>query len=174
MYSPVTLARRWQVGDATITTIVEDQSGRIPPEAFFPDANTSAALEWCRRGEGVAVAGVYEQSVAPIVEQDADLGDGLRLEPTPGHTPGHVSLWIRSGDETALVSGDFLHHPVQCAEPQWREIGDEDADVARATRRSMLERAATSGALFLGTHFPTVPAGRIRTEGEVWRFVPMG
>jgi glyoxylase-like metal-dependent hydrolase (beta-lactamase superfamily II) len=141
---------------------------------------TQAALDWCRTGQGIAVEGVYVESVGPIVDagladvvsENADLGDGLTLEPTPGHTPGHVSLWIRSGGETALVSGDFLHHPVQCAEPQWAEIGDEDAEVARSTRRSMLERAAASGALFLGTHFPTRPAGRMIVDGEWWRFVP--
>jgi glyoxylase-like metal-dependent hydrolase (beta-lactamase superfamily II) len=281
---------RWKVGDCTITTVVEDQSERIPPEAFFPEATaadvakhawlvpdfadakgriamavqafvieiagrtilvdpcvgngkklpfafwnerdwpflerfteagfhpakidtvvhthlhadhvgwdtqlqdggwaptfprarhlyTEAALAWCRAGEGVAVAGVYDQSVAPVIDagladivgEDADLGDGLRLEPTPGHTPGHVSLWIESNGETALISGDFVHHPVQCAEPQWREIGDEDVEVARQTRRSMLSRAAECGALFLGTHFPTAPAGRVEARGSVWRFVP--
>ena len=29
-----------------------------------------------------------------------------------------------------------------------------------------------SGALFLGTHFPTRPAGRVVPDGAVWRFVP--
>lgn len=141
---------------------------------------TQSAVDWCRRGEGIGAGGVWPESVAPIfdagladiVAEDADLGDGLVLEPSPGHTPGHVSMWIRSKGETALLSGDFLHHPVQCAEPQWAEIGDEDVEVARATRRSMLERAASSGALFLGTHFPTSPAGRVKVDGSVWRFVP--
>jgi glyoxylase-like metal-dependent hydrolase (beta-lactamase superfamily II) len=135
-------------------------------------------LEWCRRGGNPGIDGVYDDSIAPIlaagladvVPEDADLGGGLRLEPTPGHTPGHVSLWIESQGQTALVSGDFLHHPVQCAEPQWAEIGDEDAELARATRRRMLERAAKTQALFLGTHFATRPAGRIRAEGNAFRF----
>jgi glyoxylase-like metal-dependent hydrolase (beta-lactamase superfamily II) len=135
-------------------------------------------LEWCRRGGNPGIDGVYDDSIAPIlaagladlVPEDADLGGGLRLEPTPGHTPGHVSLWVESQGQTALVSGDFLHHPVQCAEPQWAEIGDEDAELARATRRRMLERAAKTQALFLGTHFATRPAGRIRADGAAFRF----
>ena len=138
-------------------------------------------LAWCRRGGNPSIDGVYDDSIAPIFEagladlvpEDTDLGGGLRLEPTPGHTPGHMSLWIESKGETALVSGDFLHHPVQCAEPQWAEIGDEDADQARATRRRMLERAAKTQALFLGTHFPVRPAGRIRAEGDAFRFEPL-
>jgi glyoxylase-like metal-dependent hydrolase (beta-lactamase superfamily II) len=83
-----------------------------------------------------------------------------------------VSLWIESEGETALVTGDFLHHPVQCAEPQWVEFADVTPDEARATRRRMLGRAAETGALVFGTHFPSQPAGRVVVDGDVWRFVP--
>lgn len=141
---------------------------------------TERELRWCEAGGNPGINHVHEQSVAPIlaagladvVAEDADLGDGLRLEPTPGHTPGHVSLWIRADGETALVSGDFLHHPVQCAEPGWHETGDEDPALARATRREMLARAAETRALFVGTHFASRPAGRIVVHGDAWRFVP--
>jgi glyoxylase-like metal-dependent hydrolase (beta-lactamase superfamily II) len=104
---------------------------------------------------------------------DADLGDGLRLEPSPGHTPGHVSLWIGSAGARALVTGDFVHHPVQSAEPDWAEVGDADVEVARATRHRMVRVAAESGPLVIGTHFPNRPAGRVVADGERFRFVPV-
>jgi glyoxylase-like metal-dependent hydrolase (beta-lactamase superfamily II) len=106
----------------------------------------------------------------PFLERFAG---GLRLEPTPGHTPGHVSLWIESEGEVAVVTGDFLHHPVQCAELSWAEVGDEDPDTARATRRRMLARAAEKRAIVFGTHFATRPAGRVERVGESFRFVPL-
>jgi glyoxylase-like metal-dependent hydrolase (beta-lactamase superfamily II) len=142
---------------------------------------TQRELDWMRKGGNPGSDGVFDDSVAPILDagladivaEDADLGDGLRLESTPGHTPGHVSLWIQSRGETALVSGDFLHHPVQCAEPQLAEVGDEDVELARATRRRMLERAADTRALFLGTHFATRPAGRVERQGGAFVFVPL-
>jgi glyoxylase-like metal-dependent hydrolase (beta-lactamase superfamily II) len=137
-------------------------------------------LEFFKPGERFGTTGVYPISIAPvidagladIVDDDADLGDGLRLEPSNGHTPGHVSLWIHSGGERALITGDFLHNPVQCARPDWNEIGDEDGDAALATRRRMLARAAETGALVLGTHFSSRPGGRVVTDGDAWRFVP--
>lgn len=116
---------------------------------------------------------VFDAGLADIVEVEADLGDGLRLERSAGHTPGHVSLWIESEGEVALVSGDFLHHPLQCAEPHLAEIGDADVEGARATRRRMLSAAVASDALFLGTHFPTAPAGRIVAAGDAFRFDPL-
>src|SRR5205823_4057235 len=126
---------------------------------------TARELEWVERDGNPGNAGVHEQSIAPViaagladvVAEDADLGAGLRLESTPGHTPGHVSLWIESAGQTALISGDFVHHPVQCAEPTWAEVGDDDRALARATRRAMLQRAHATRALFLGTHFPNLP-----------------
>ncbi len=115
---------------------------------------------------------IINAGLADIVEVDADLGHGMRLESTPGHTPGHVSLWLESDGERALITGDFLHHPVQCAEPLWSEIGDADADLARASRQRMLTIAAETGVLFVGTHFPNRPAGRVEVDGSAWRFIP--
>jgi len=122
---------------------------------------------------GDSIAPVVDAGLADIVAEDADLGDGMRLEPSTGHTPGHVSLWLERDGARALVTGDFLHHPAQCAEPEWAEIGDHDADQARATRRRMFDAAATSGALVIGTHFTTRPAGHISVDGEAWRFDPV-
>jgi glyoxylase-like metal-dependent hydrolase (beta-lactamase superfamily II) len=139
---------------------------------------TESELAYARTG---GEAEVYDDSVKPIldagladvVDEDADLGGGLRLESTPGHTPGHVSLWIESAGEVALVTGDILHHPVQLAEPAWAEIADADAEQARTTRRQILARAAARRALLVGTHFGTRPAGRVVAGGDAWRFEPV-
>jgi len=142
---------------------------------------TEADLAHRRASDTPGVEEAYEESIAPIfaagladiVAEDADLGDGLRLEPSGGHTPGHVSLWVESEGEVALISGDFLHHPLQCAVPDTAEIGDADVEEARVTRHRMLAKAATTGALFVGTHFPTAPAGHVRADGETFRFHPV-
>ncbi len=142
---------------------------------------TEAALGALRDPGGYDNENVLRDSVQPILDagladmvaEDADLGDGLRLASTAGHTPGHVSIWIESQGEVGLITGDILHHPVQCAETDWAEIGDADADEARATRRRVLHEAASTGALTIGTHFPTRPAGHVVVDGDAWRFVPV-
>jgi glyoxylase-like metal-dependent hydrolase (beta-lactamase superfamily II) len=141
---------------------------------------TERELKWCRAGGNPGIDGVYDDSIAPIidagladiVDEDAELGGGLRLEASNGHTPGHVSLWVESAGESALITGDFLHHPMQCTIPSWAETGDEDADEARATRRRMLTQVVERGALMIGTHFPSRPAGRLVAHADAWRFVP--
>jgi glyoxylase-like metal-dependent hydrolase (beta-lactamase superfamily II) len=140
---------------------------------------TSAELEHCRTnampGEDVygdSVGPIVDAGLADIVDPNTDLGNGLRLEATPGHTPGHVSLWIESSGDTALITGDFVHHPAQLARPGWAEVGDDDAAVAETTRRRMFSHAAEHEVLLIGTHFPTRPAGRIVADGEAWKFLP--
>jgi glyoxylase-like metal-dependent hydrolase (beta-lactamase superfamily II) len=152
----------------------------VPTFARARHLYTDASLRWLQDPGGYDNENVLRDSVQPILDagladlvaEDADLDDGLRLAPSPGHTPGHVSMWIESAGEVGLISGDFLHHPVQVAELDWAEVGDADADEARATRRRMLHEAASRRALFIGTHFPTRPAGRVVVDGDAWRFVP--
>jgi len=83
------------------------------------------------------------------------------LEPTPGHTPGHVSVRIESQGQKAVISGDFLHHPCQMQEPRWECLADWHRETAEATRESKLGEYADEGVLFFGTHFATPSAGRV-------------
>lgn len=132
---------------------------------------------WNDRREG-AEAKVLEQSVDPIVqaglhqfvETDHRICDEVRLEPTPGHTPGHVSVRIVSEGKEALITGDLLHHPAQLARPDWKCRGDYDPERAEATRRAFIERFAGAPTLIIGTHFAAPTAGRIVRDGDSHRF----
>ena len=119
---------------------------------------------------GDSVRPVFDAGRVDLVESDHALTDEVRLSPTPGHTPGHVSVAIASRGEQAVITGDLMHHPVQCARPEWGSSADVDPERARATRRAFLERYADRPVLVLGTHFATPTAGRIVRDGEVWRF----
>lgn len=116
---------------------------------------------------------VFAAGLAETISDTDDLGGGLRLIPSHGHTPGHASLLIASAGAEAAITGDFMHHPVQCSEPDWAEIGDVDIATARTTRRGTLARFADDGRLVFGTHFPAHPAGHVCAHGDAWRFEPV-
>ena len=117
-----------------------------------------------------SVQPVLDAGLAQLVEMDHRISDELWLEPTPGHTPGHVSVRLSSGDADAVITGDLMHHPIQMAEPQWATDFDSDADHARKTRRAFCERYADGPVTVLGTHFHHPTAGRIVRHGDAWRF----
>jgi glyoxylase-like metal-dependent hydrolase (beta-lactamase superfamily II) len=117
-----------------------------------------------------SVRPIFDAGVADLVEMDHVVTPEVRLEPTPGHTPGHVSVRIVSRGEEAVITGDLMHHPVQCAEPEWASRFDADVQAARRTRLEFLNRHADRPVLVLGTHFATPTAGRIVRDGAVFRF----
>jgi glyoxylase-like metal-dependent hydrolase (beta-lactamase superfamily II) len=118
---------------------------------------------------GETVRPVVEAGAADLVEVDHQICPEVRLVPTPGHTPGHVSVVIESGGQRAVITGDMAHHPLQFAEPDIGAPADSDSPMAAKTRRVFLAEREQDSALVIGTHFGGPTAGRIVADGETWR-----
>jgi glyoxylase-like metal-dependent hydrolase (beta-lactamase superfamily II) len=114
------------------------------------------------------VAPVLEAGLHQLVDMDQRITDEVSLQPSPGHTPGHVSVRISSAGEEALITGDMVHHPMQLIRPDWHSQADGDPDLAECTRRSIFERAAADGLLLIGSHFAPPTAGRVVANGHAW------
>ncbi len=120
-------------------------------------------------GTAVPVPLVYEDSVFPIVEagqalivEDShQIDDGMWLEPAPGHTPGHVMLNLKSGNNSALMSGDVIHHPLQLIRPEWSSRACEDPVQSAISRTKMLERIADTDTLLCPAHFGSPTMGHV-------------
>ena len=103
------------------------------------------------------------------MESDHQLCEEVRLAPSFGHTPGHVSVRISSKGKEALITGDFMHHPCQIARPDWSSAADSDPDEARRIRERMLAELSSRPVLVIGTHFAGVTAGRIVKDNDTYR-----
>jgi glyoxylase-like metal-dependent hydrolase (beta-lactamase superfamily II) len=113
---------------------------------------------------------IFEADLVDLVDTSHVIDDAIRLIPTPGHTPGHVSVLIESQGARAIITGDIFHHPLQLAHPDWKNHADVDGDQAHETRKSFLEAHADGPTLVLGTHFAAPTAGRIVRDGDAYRF----
>ena len=118
-----------------------------------------------------SIAPVHEAGLVDLVRDDHVVIDGVRLVPSPGHTPYHVSVVIESRGQTAVITGDVMHHPCQIAYPRWGAASDFNADQARASRSDLVERFADTDTLVIGTHFADPVAGRIRRDGARFRLM---
>ena len=121
-----------------------------------------------------SVTPVLDAGLADLVAMDHRVSREMWFEPTPGHTPGHVSVRLASGGAEAVITGDLMHCPVQVAEPDWGSHFDSDPERARKTRRAFCERYADTAVAVLGTHFHHPTVGRIVRHGSTWRFVTQG
>jgi len=117
-----------------------------------------------------SVLPVIESGQADLVAMDYAFDDEAWLEPTPGHTPGHFALHVRSGGAEAVLSGDLMHTALQVAEPQLSSTFCVDPDLSARTRRSFLERYADRPVLVMPTHFPNPSVGWVKPEGKSFRF----
>jgi glyoxylase-like metal-dependent hydrolase (beta-lactamase superfamily II) len=118
-----------------------------------------------------SVRPVVEAGVADLVDSNFRITDEVRLEPSPGHTPGHHSVRISSKGQDAVVTGDLMHHPIQCRYPEWDDNFDVDGPQAKKTRREFCERYADGKTTVIGTHFATPSAGKIVKKDDSFRFV---
>jgi len=116
-----------------------------------------------------SVTPVWDAGLVDLVETNHRICNEISLVPTPGHTPGHVSLRIASGGEEALITGDFMHHPCQIARPDWSSTADSAPVEARQTRERMLTRLGDTSILVIGTHFAGRTAGRIVRDRDTFR-----
>lgn len=123
---------------------------------------------------GETVRPVLDAGRADLVGLDHRVCEQVRLVPTPGHTPGHVSVVVESGAERAVITGDMAHHPIQFADPELGAAADSDSARAAATRRRFLAERAADGALVIGTHFAGRTAGYVVpvAGGDGWVLEP--
>jgi glyoxylase-like metal-dependent hydrolase (beta-lactamase superfamily II) len=112
---------------------------------------------------------LWDAGLIDLVETDHRICPEISLESTPGHTPGHVSIRIRSRGEEALITGDSIHHPMQFARPEWCIKVDHDPAESVATRKRLLADCAARDVLMIGTHFMYPTAVRVRRDSAVFR-----
>jgi len=155
-------------------TFVEAAGGE--PRLTFPNARYVV-----QRGEYVyathpnerTAASYFPHNFAPIAAQDRfdfvdgerEIVRGVRVLPTPGHTPFHQSVLIESDGECAFYPADLTptasHLPLA-----WIMGYDVEPLVTLETKRAILTKAARERWLVIFEHDAAVASGRVKLEGK--------
>ncbi len=159
------------------------ENGRWTP--VFPNATYvfgRRERDYFATPEGEPRRMVFEDSILPVIEagqarvvsdEGEEIVNGIRFLPTPGHSIGYMAIEIRSRGQTALFSGDVMHSPLQVYRPQWNSTFCLDQPQARASRQSLLERAAATDAIVFPAHFPETSCGKVHEgpSGFEWHYL---
>ncbi|ONI76419.1 MBL fold metallo-hydrolase [Actinosynnema sp. ALI-1.44] len=154
------------VGTVVLTHLHTDHCGwAVDPDGtpVFPNARyvvQHAETKWLAAAEPMyswAVrplrdAGQLDEITGESVVLRTSSGESVTLVPTPGHTPGHQSVIVQSGDAQLIVTGDVLVHAVQLVAPSVSYVYEEDQRQARDTRTNLLARARDAGAVLATPH----------------------
>ena len=142
---------------------LNDEAEAPDVEAWLRDMNRTVMAD--------SILPIVEADLVELVACDAQICDEVRLIPTPGHTIGHVSVLVTSQGESALITGDFTHHPCQLAHPEWAVTTDFDQEQSTATRHATFAQFSDTPTLLIGTHWPEPTAGTIVRSGSHYRLV---
>lgn len=155
------------------------ENGRWVPT--FPNAryifDKTEFEGWANMQDNHGLDGAYVDSVLPVVDagradlvaSDFALDDNVWLEPSRGHSPGHVCINVKGQKGQALLTGDSFHHPIQVAYPEWYSAFCLDLEQSTASRRKIINKLCDKDIWMLAAHFNDPTAARIVTNGDRWK-----
>lgn len=141
---------------------------------FWRDPETVDTIGAARASMAVGAARRLEaiEERMSFFNDGAEILPGIMAQASFGHTPGHMSFEIRSGDEALLVGGDAIgNHHVAFARPDWANGADQDPDTGAATRMKLLDKLAHEKTILMGFHLPDGGMGRVEAKAGTFRFV---
>jgi glyoxylase-like metal-dependent hydrolase (beta-lactamase superfamily II) len=105
---------------------------------------------------------------------DKEVVPGLTSIGTPGHTPGHTSFALASGNSKILIAADVTNIPeFFLRNPDWHVAYDADPEMAQKTRHKFYDMASAEKATVVGFHFPFPAVGHVEKDGNGYRLVPV-
>lgn len=142
---------------------------------WMDDANQAKANPFNKNAFGVPkkVFSGLETKVTKY-EWDKEVAPGIHAIATPGHTPGHTSFAISSGDGKLLVQSDVTNIPsLFLRNPEWSAVFDNDAALSVQTRKKFHDMAVAEKMRVVGYHFPFPAVGYVEKDGAGFRLVPV-
>jgi glyoxylase-like metal-dependent hydrolase (beta-lactamase superfamily II) len=107
-----------------------------------------------------------------LVDGDREIAAGVHFLPAPGHTADHAMIALASGGETAIYTGDLIHHAVQLERLAWIAAFDVLPLETLETKRQLAARAIRENALLISAHSAFPGTGRLRERDGRRTFVP--
>lgn len=141
---------------------------------WMDDAKMAAAPEAARGGFQLV-----RRQFGPVADKvrrvawEKEVVPGITAVEAAGHTPGHTAFLISSGNQQMLFVGDITNHPgIFARRPEWQAIFDMDPQMAIATRKKILDRAATDKIRVSFYHAPFPATGFVVKDGAGYDFLP--
>lgn len=109
-----------------------------------------------------------------LFEPGKEVAPGITSLATYGHSPGHTSFVISSGEGTMIVIGDVSGNPATTLHnPGWHPAADSDGPQAEATRRRVFDMVSSERLLVSAYHFPFPGIGNVEKAGDGYRLIPL-
>jgi len=146
------------------------------PEAewgFWIDAKMSAAPEGMKGNFALVRKQFGPEKDIQRFGWGKEIIPGITTVQADGHTPGHTAFVIASGNEKMMYVADITNHPALFVRrPDWQAVFDMDGEKAIATRRMILDMAASENIRLSFYHAPFPATGFVVKDGSGYEFMP--
>lgn len=165
--------------------MAKDTNAQIFPDAeiivpateykYWADPGLIATLPQARQGLAKRIqATLPNWKNVKQAENGAEVAPGIRSVATNGHTPGHTSYLVSSGNSQLMVLGDVTNLPALFVRnPGWHAAFDQDAAMAEDSRRKTFDRVVADDITVTGYHYGMPGAGKIAKDGSGYVFTPL-
>lgn len=146
----------------------------------------AAEFDFWKRGENVREARkfnreLFVQVAVPLAERASfirpgdEVAPGIRAVDAAGHSPGLTAYLVESEGKRLLIWADTcIHYVTAVQHPEWQIDVDDDKEKAVATRRRILDMAASEDLAVAGFHMPFPGLGFVERSAGGYRWVPVG
>jgi glyoxylase-like metal-dependent hydrolase (beta-lactamase superfamily II) len=144
-----------------------------PEWAFWMDDAKMNATPEAGRGVFMNTRRVFGSIASKVTryEWGKEIAPGITSVGTPGHTPGHTSFAVASGNQSLMVMSDVSNNPyLFVRHPEWQIAFDMDGPLAVEGRKKMLDRVAADKMQVAAYHFPFPATGHITKVGSGYRY----
>jgi glyoxylase-like metal-dependent hydrolase (beta-lactamase superfamily II) len=106
-------------------------------------------------------------------EGGKEIVPGITAVATHGHTPGHMSHIVSSGNSKVYIQADVTNMPLFVRNPDWHIMFDQDAKMAEETRRKVYDMLVAEKMMVQGFHYPFPALAHIEKIGSGYREIPI-
>ncbi|MEO8541735.1 MAG: MBL fold metallo-hydrolase [bacterium] len=161
----------WNIDRASGRPIFSSAKYLVPQK----DWDHFGRIETPEGGRPSPVSGSFERDVRPLegfgclelIDGEHVISGALTAVPTPGHTPGHTSVAIVSGQARGFILGDVVISGIDAEEPDLESVFDGDRPLAVKTRKRVVNELIENGALVGASHLPAPGLGHfVRVDGR--------
>ncbi len=158
-------------------------------KVVFPNARYvfgAVEFDFWKRGENIREARKFNRELfmqiavpladrATFVKPGDEIAPGIRALDAFGHSPGMIAYHVESEGKRLLIWADTCgHYIVSFQRPDWQLDVDDIKDKAIATRKRILDMAATDKLFVAGYHMPFPALGMVEKTASAYRWVPVG
>jgi glyoxylase-like metal-dependent hydrolase (beta-lactamase superfamily II) len=142
---------------------------------FMDDAEMNKQTSDRMKGAFAAARKVFDALGRKVTqyEPNKEVAPGITSVASYGHTPGHMSFVIASGNNKVFVQSDVTNNPLFVRNPDFHPVFDQDAAMAEETRRKVYDMLVAEKMLVQGFHYPFPALANIEKSGSGYREIPV-